>query len=205
MGKQIGRKAKLYLGTSFATMELAAAVRTKGYELNNAPVDASDDDSDVFRELLDEPGQKSLDISYAGLHKGNELILLAMSSSDCVHLAALVYEDGSAFSGNFFHATHSGGNEYNGASTFEGKLQSSGEFSFNAGVAATYERSTTTITVTSTAHGLSEGDKVRLDVTSGLGTSGFYSVASVTTDTFTVTDAASGTTSGACKYVEVSL
>ena len=61
---------------------------------------------------------------------------------------------------------------------------------------ATYARSGSTITVTSTAHGLSNGDQVILDVTSGNGSDGYYTIANVATNTFTVTDASSGTTSG---------
>ena len=62
-------------------------------------------------------------------------------------------------------------------------------------VTATYARSGTTITVTSNAHGLSNGDTIITDFTSGAGTDGWYTVANVTTNTFTVTDSASGTIS----------
>ena len=62
-------------------------------------------------------------------------------------------------------------------------------------VTATYARSGTTITVTSNAHGLSNGDTIIADFTSGAGTDGWYTVANVTTNTFTVTDSASGTIS----------
>ena len=61
----------------------------------------------------------------------------------------------------------------------------------------TYTRSGTTITVTKSNHGLSVGDGVGFDVTSGNGTSGDYQVQTVpNANTFTVTDSASGTTSG---------
>ena len=62
-------------------------------------------------------------------------------------------------------------------------------------VTATYARSSTTITVTSNGHGLSNGDTIIADFTSGAGTDGFYAVANVTTNTFEVTDSASGTIS----------
>ena len=62
-------------------------------------------------------------------------------------------------------------------------------------VSATYARSGTTITVTSNSHGLSNGDTIITDFTSGAGTDGWYTVANVTTNTFTVTDSASGTIS----------
>jgi len=61
---------------------------------------------------------------------------------------------------------------------------------------ATYARSGSTITVTLANHGYSNGDQVILDVTSGNGSDGFYTISNVQTNTFTVTDASSGTTSG---------
>jgi len=62
-------------------------------------------------------------------------------------------------------------------------------------VTATYARSGTTITVTSNGHGLSNGDTIIADFTSGAGTDGWYTVANAATNTFTVTDSASGTIS----------
>lgn len=62
--------------------------------------------------------------------------------------------------------------------------------------AATYSQSTTTITVTSTAHGLTVGALVYLNFTTGTATSGSYTVATAATNSFTVTSATSATTSG---------
>ena len=63
-------------------------------------------------------------------------------------------------------------------------------------VTGTYARSGTTVTITSNGHGLSNGDTIITDFTSGEGTDGWYTVANSTTNTFTVTDSVSGTTSG---------
>lgn len=60
----------------------------------------------------------------------------------------------------------------------------------------TYTRSATTVTVTKTAHGLSIGDQVYLDFTSGAAVDGSYTVVTAAANTFTVTTEASGTTSG---------
>ena len=59
----------------------------------------------------------------------------------------------------------------------------------------TYARSGTTVTITSAAHGMSNGQEVICDFTSGAATDGFYTVANATTNTFTITDSASGTIS----------
>ena len=59
----------------------------------------------------------------------------------------------------------------------------------------TYARAGTTVTITANAHGLENGDQVICDFTSGAATDGFYTVANKTTNTFEITDAASGTIS----------
>ena len=61
--------------------------------------------------------------------------------------------------------------------------------------ACTYARAGTTVTITDTAHGLSNGDQVFIDFTSGGALDGLYTIANVTSNTYTVTTAASGTIS----------
>jgi predicted phage tail protein len=68
--------------------------------------------------------------------------------------------------------------------------------------AGTYSQSGTTITVTSTAHGLLAGDYVYLDFTSGTATDGTYVVATAAANSFTVTSATSATTSGNVSWVK---
>ena len=62
-------------------------------------------------------------------------------------------------------------------------------------VTGTYTRSGTTITVNQTGHPHSVNDKVYLDFTSGAGVDGEFTVATVATNSFTVTDTVSGTIS----------
>jgi len=57
----------------------------------------------------------------------------------------------------------------------------------------TYARSSATVTITATAHGLENGDQIIADFTSGAATDGFYTIANKTTNTFEITDSASGT------------
>jgi len=59
----------------------------------------------------------------------------------------------------------------------------------------TYARSGTTVTITAASHGLVNGDQVIADFTSGAASDGLYTIANVSTDTFTITDAVSGTIS----------
>jgi hypothetical protein len=75
-----------------------------------------------------------------------------------------------------------------------------------APVTATYARSTTTVTVTKTSHGLSSGQVVGIGFSSASGvsaTDGNYTITVTDANTFTVTDINSGTvaSSTACRYV----
>jgi hypothetical protein len=71
---------------------------------------------------------------------------------------------------------------------------------------ATYEQSTTTVTVTKVAHGLSTGQRVGLSFAVASGnsaTNGNYTITVLTADTFTITDINSRTivAGTACTYV----
>ena len=63
-------------------------------------------------------------------------------------------------------------------------------------LSGTYSRSLTTVTVTITGHGLTNGESYEVDVTSGTANDGTYAITVVDADTFTYTDTDSGTTSG---------
>jgi len=72
-------------------------------------------------------------------------------------------------------------------------------FANNVTQTGTYGRSTNTVTVTITNHGLTTGDRVWLDFSAGTGgtaTDNVYAVTVSDANTFTVTDAASGTITG---------
>ena len=75
-----------------------------------------------------------------------------------------------------------------------------------APVAATYARSGTTVTVTSTAHGLSTGNRVGIAYIAASNVapvSGNFTITKTGADTFTITDLNSGTIAGGtvCNYV----
>ena len=69
-------------------------------------------------------------------------------------------------------------------------------YSRQATKSGTYSQSGTTITVTSTAHGLATGDWVYLDFTTGTATDSWFGVTVTGANSFTVTTGASATTSG---------
>ena len=71
----------------------------------------------------------------------------------------------------------------------------------------TYDRpaASTTVTVTITAHGLTTGDRVFMDFTTGAAIDGVYAITKLTDNTFTVTTAASTIASGNATFYSVIL
>ena len=67
----------------------------------------------------------------------------------------------------------------------------------------TYSRTGTAVTITRAAHGITNGEYVYVDFISGTATDGYYPVSNATTNTFDITDTASGTTSGNVTYKKV--
>lgn len=70
------------------------------------------------------------------------------------------------------------------------------DMSQNLTKSASYSQSGTTITVTASNHGYATSDYVYVDITSGTARSGLYQITVTDVNTFTVTSAASATTSG---------
>jgi len=71
-----------------------------------------------------------------------------------------------------------------------------GQIPLGGATSGTYARAGTTVTVTMAGHLLATGDHAVLDFTTGTATDGGYTVTVVDANTFTVTDTASGVTSG---------
>jgi hypothetical protein len=75
-----------------------------------------------------------------------------------------------------------------------------------ANASATYSQAgTTTVTVTLNSHGYLAGHEVYVDVTSGTGVDGLYTITAVTQNTFTYTAGTSLTTSGNCSLLRQSI
>lgn len=87
---------------------------------------------------------------------------------------------------------------------FPANVITSGEVSgqdLPAKVSGTYSQSGTTVTVTKSSHGLTVGNYIYADFTSGTASDGIYEIATAPTiDTFTVTSGTSATTSGNVSY-----
>lgn len=112
-----------------ATIE---GVREKGVACAGEPINVSDDDSDGVRELLDEPGESTIDISLSGVSK-DETLATDWHAGDRIGAVTLTYPNGRVVSGDFFLASYSETGAYNDAITFEAALQNTGAVTFTAG------------------------------------------------------------------------
>lgn len=110
-----------------------------------------------------------------------------------------------------FHASASG-LAYNGRARLKGLVLSpSTSVTYNSSVVDTYGALTgtydipgsTTCTITIANHGLSNGDRVGLDFTSGTAVDDTYVVANATTNTFTITTATLTTSGNVTMYPKV--
>jgi len=76
----------------------------------------------------------------------------------------------------------------------------------NNNLPSTYSQSGTTVTVTATAHGLIVGSSINVDITTGTGVDGVYTVTAVTdANTFTYTAGTSLTTSGSITLLRATI
>lgn len=120
----LGRKIELTWGG-----EAIPGVREKSAALNGEPVDVTADDSDGWRELLDDPAENQVNVSISGVTRSNAL-MEAWFNGDRSQTAVITYPDGGVLGGTFFLASYTDTGAYNDATTFQAELQSSGPVSY---------------------------------------------------------------------------
>ena len=116
------------------TLTWAAAaisgVQEKGLSFGGEPIDVSDDGSASWRELLTEPGERTLDISLSGVTKSVVLRAAYFSSTPSATVVVTYPTGGGSFTGTFRIASYSETGNYKEAVTFEAELQSTGAVVF---------------------------------------------------------------------------
>ena len=132
----MGRKAVLSIGGTDV-----AGVKTKGLTIGNSVIDITSDDDSGVRTSLTEVGETSVDITLSGLSKTHDLLVSAMSGSveSEVILTYPPSADGSTttgatITGTFMMSSYAEGMEYNGATSFDVTLNSTGPVIYAAGV-----------------------------------------------------------------------
>jgi predicted secreted protein len=107
-------------------------VREKGIACAGEPINVSDDDADGVRQLLEEAGENTIDISLSGVLKSTAL-KADWFNGDRIRAVTMTYPDGSVLAGDFFLASYNETGAYNDATTFEGALQNTGDVTFTPG------------------------------------------------------------------------
>lgn len=102
--------------------------RTDSVTINNEPVDITSKSSAGFRELLDEPGTRSIDLSISGVwHSTN--VLQAPALAGTYELTDITVDIGSTtISGDFMLVDFEVSGDHDDAIEFSASLQSSGAF-----------------------------------------------------------------------------
>lgn len=129
MAANSGRDLTIGFGATPVTL---TGVRTKGVTINNEPIDITNDDDNGWRDMLDEPGQKSVSISIEGVWVDNVIRAIAVSATDVATEATVTYPDTSTLDGNWYIANYAETGEYNGAVTFSATLESQGALTYTA-------------------------------------------------------------------------
>ena len=118
MTDTLGRKIKLRKDSV-----VIAACRSKSLSINNENVDITTDDSDGWRELFDEPGEKTVDVTLDGQGYNTTIADLGLNTSSQYALV-LTFESAYTISGTFAIASYSENYGYKEAVGFSLSLQS---------------------------------------------------------------------------------
>lgn len=123
MAKQLGRKVTISVAGS-----VIAVARTKSLTINNEPVNVTTDGDLGIQTLLNEPGEKSVEISVEGI--GDQAAFVTKSlGSDLVEEIIFTYgttAGDTIITGDFFLTSYGEGLPYNDAITFTATYQSTG-------------------------------------------------------------------------------
>ena len=117
-------------------------INSKSIDVANEPIDITTDEDNGFRLLLEQAGTKTLDISFGGIAKDNEIRQLVMTGGSKLYSDITIeyppigtQTSGDSISGDFWlgNLSESGGGS-DGAIEFSGNLVSSGEWTYTVGV-----------------------------------------------------------------------
>jgi len=126
MAEILGRKV-----TVSVDGDVVATARTTSMTINNEAVNVTSAGDDGIRRMMDEAGEKSVEITLDGLYTDASLMDLALGTS-LLETVELDYGD-YTLSGDFFLSSYNEGQPYNEAITFSATLMSSGAVTKGAG------------------------------------------------------------------------
>jgi predicted secreted protein len=103
--------------------------KTNSVMINNEPVDITSKSSAGFRELLDDPSVRSVDLNISGVwDSAGALETPALTGTAMLSDITIEISDGNTISGDFYLNSFEVTGEHSGAIEFTATLQSSGTF-----------------------------------------------------------------------------
>jgi len=116
-------------------------ITSKGVSIAKEAIDITSDEDNGYRTLLDDVGSKTLDISFSGVTKDTAIRALINTDGSQLYTDITVefppvgaQTTGDTISGSFFlNSVSETGGDSNGTISFDGALQSSGEWTYTAG------------------------------------------------------------------------
>ena len=116
-------------------------ITSKGVSIAKEAIDITSDEDSGYRTLLDDVGSKTLDISFSGVTKDTTIRTLINTDGSQLYTDITVefppvgaQTTGDTISGSFFlNSVSETGGDSNGTISFDGALQSSGEWTYTAG------------------------------------------------------------------------
>ena len=131
MAAQKGRAALLKIsdGTSPGTFTTIGGMRSKTFTINNSSVDITDADSDGWRELLGDAGDRTVSVSGSGVFKDDAALNTVedLVFQDTLREFQLIWGNGDIIQGLFQITSYEAGGEHNAEQTFSISLESAGE------------------------------------------------------------------------------
>ena len=119
-GDTIGRKVTISIAGT-----IVATARTKSLTINNSSINVTADDDAGIQKLLDDMGEKSVDISVDGMRLAAVTDLLDLSLT-ATPKAAVIFDFNGAYTieGDFFQNSYAENMAYNDAVTFSSSFSS---------------------------------------------------------------------------------
>jgi len=121
----IGRHITLLFGSS-----PVAKLTSKGVSINNELVDDTGDTDGAWRNILNEPGTKTVSFSSSGVRVNDALLVASLDEDNVVNDMTFEYPDGGRITGNFGIEGYSETGERAAAVTFEATFQNKGAVTY---------------------------------------------------------------------------
>lgn len=104
--------------------------REKSVTVGGEPINVTSEEDDGWQTLIDELGERSVNIEISGVDKDDVLRVEAHASTRTATAVLITYKSGATLAGNFYLSAYSEGMPYNDAATFSATIMSTGAMTY---------------------------------------------------------------------------